>query len=144
MIRQANKYDKTEVIQILKECYWQEQFETKIDLDNEQYYEQLFSSIIAGSGVIFIEQGKGVLVAIINPSVFDPKTLVMNCLAWVVNKKHRNKFVSYKLIKTYIEYAEKLKQEGRIKYYTVNKASITPDINYAKLGFRKTDEVWIR
>jgi len=144
VIRQANKYDKTEVIEIIKECYRQEQFETQISLDNDEYYEKLFASILAGCGVIFIEEGKGVLVAIINPSAFDPKTLVMNCLAWVVKKEHRNKFVSYRLIKAYIDYAEQLKQKGKINYYTVNKTSKTPDIDYLKLGFCKADEIWAK
>ena len=144
MIRQANKYDKTQVIQMMKEFYQQTNFDTEINLDNYEYQEQLFDAVIAGRGVIFIAENIGLLVAIINPSIFDPKTLVMNCLAWAVKPEHRNKSIGQNLINSYIDYAEKLKQQGRIKYYTIGKTPKTPDIDYSKLGFRKTDETWAR
>ena len=144
MIRQANKYDKTEVIETIKTFYREENFETKIDLNNNEYYDQMFSSIIAGRGVIFIEEGKGLLVAMINNSIFDPKTLILNCIAWIVNKEYRNKTTGYKLLKAYITYAEQLKQKGQIKYYTIGKTTKTPNMKYQKLGFRKTDEIWAR
>lgn len=144
MIRQANKYDKTQVIEMMKEFYLQTDFDTKIDLDNNDYQEQLFNQIVVGRGVIFIEENIGLLVAIINASIFDPKTLTMNCLAWAVKPEHRNKSVGHDLIKAYIDYAEQLKDQGRIKYYTIGKTPKTPNINYEKLGFRKTDETWAR
>lgn len=144
MIRQATKYDKNEIVKIIEECYLEEDFDTKVELGNYDYYNAVFSSIVAGMGVIFIEQGKGVIVAVINHSIFDPKTLILNCIAWVVRKQYRNTTVAYRLLKSYIEYAEQLKAEGRIKYYTIGKTSKTPNLDYAKLGFRKTDETWAR
>lgn len=144
MIRQANKYDKTEVIQMMKEFYKELKFETEIGLDNDEYYYQLVDVMLAGRGVIFIAEGKGLLLALINQTIFDPKTLIMNCLAWVVKPEYRNKTVSYRLLKAYIDYAEQLKKDGRIKYYTLGKTTKTPDINYTKLGFRKTEETWAR
>ena len=144
MIRQANKYDKTIVIEMMKEFYDELQFETKIDLDNKEHHEQLFNSIIAGRGIIFLEENKGLIIGVINPTFFCPKTLVMNCLAWAVKQKYRNTPLGYRLLKTYIDYAEKLKQQQRIKYYTINKTPKTPNMDYTKLGFRKTDEVWAK
>lgn len=144
MIRQANKYDKTEVIEMMKEFYKELQFETQIALDDEQHWDQLYASIIHGRGVIFIEQNVGLVMAVITPTIWCTKTLVLNCLAWVVKPQHRNKTIAYRLITKYIEYAEQLKKDGRIKYYTLGKTPKTPNIDYTKLGFRKTDETWVR
>lgn len=144
MIRQANKYDKTEVIEMMKQFYLETEFETKIDLDNYEYQSQMFDAIVAGRGVIFLKEKIGLLVAIIAPSVFCPKTLVMNCLTWAVKPEYRNKTIGHELVTAYVEYAEQLKAQGRIKYYTIGKTPKTPDIDYTKLGFRKTDETWSR
>jgi N-acetylglutamate synthase-like GNAT family acetyltransferase len=144
MIRQATKYDKKQIIEMMKGFYEELQFETEIALDNEQYYDNVLTAIFAGRGIIYIIDNVGLIIGIVNPSFFDPKTLALNCVAWAVKPKYRNKTYAYRLLKAYTEYAEGLVQEGRIKYYTLGKTPKTPDMDYTKLGFRKTDEVWVK
>jgi N-acetylglutamate synthase-like GNAT family acetyltransferase len=144
MIRQANRYDKTQIINLIRDCYLEMQFETKVSLDNEQYWNQLLDQVFAGRGVIFIKDNVGLVFAMFNSTIWCPKTLVLHCLAWVVKPEYRNKTIAYRLLKTYTDYADKLKDEGRIQYYTLNKTTKTPNMNYQKLGFRKADEVWVR
>jgi N-acetylglutamate synthase-like GNAT family acetyltransferase len=144
MIRQATKYDKPQIIEMMKEFYKELKFETEISLDNESYWDDLLNTVIYGRGVIFINDNVGLVFAIINPTLWCPKTLVMNCVAWAIKPQYRNTTKGYRLLKAYVDYAEKLKQEGRIKYYTLGKTPKTPSMDYTKLGFRKTDEVWVR
>lgn len=144
MIRHANKFDKDHVLELLREAYADIKFETKINIENYEYQGRVFDAVVAGRGVIFLEENKGLLGAIIAPTFFDNKTFVMNCMAWIVRPKYRNTRLAYALMKEYIAYGEKLKQEGRIAYYTIGKTPHTPDMDYTKLGFRKTDETWAR
>jgi hypothetical protein len=47
-------------------------------------------------------------------------------------------------LKAYLEYANELKNSGRIKYFTLSKIANSPNLKYEKLGFRKIDENWIQ
>lgn len=114
------------------------------DLDNPEYWDQLLLQIFAGRGVVFLSEGKGLLMGLITPSLWCNKHFVLNELAWWVKPEYRKGIVGYKLLKKYIEYGEKLKQEKRILFYTLSKLSISPSIDYAKLGFTKLDENWIQ
>ena len=144
MIRQATKYDKPQIVKLMKEFYSELNFDTEISLDNEDYWDNLLNTIIYGRGVIFIDDNIGLVIGIINSTLWDPKTLTLNCVAWAVKPEYRNKTYGYSLLKAYIDYAEQLVKEGRIKYYTLGKTPKTPNMNYTKLGFRKTDETWVK
>ena len=81
---------------------------------------------------------------IISPLVWCNKTFALYELAWWVKPKYRNGTTGYKLLKAYIEHAKKLKQENRIKLFTLSKLPNTPNMDYAKLGFKKIDENWMQ
>lgn len=144
MIRQANKYDKTQLIEMLK------QFKAEINYpmfelaNDEQYVNELLDSVFAGRGVIFIKDNVGFIFGLVNQYVWCKKIYVLNCVAWVVKPEFRNTTVGYRLLRQYLDYANKLKEEGRIKFFTLGKTPQTPNMNYAKLGFRKTDEIWVQ
>ena len=68
----------------------------------------------------------------------------MQELAWYVKPEFRNTTVGYRLLKSYIEYGDELKEDGRIKFFSVSKMDTSPDVKYQKFGFRKKDENWIK
>ena len=141
MIRQATKYDKKEICEMMR------LFRLEADLPEYQDVEDiehLLNPIFAGQGVIFIEEGKGLLMAIIAPTIWCNKTLVMYELAWYVKPEHRNTTTGYRLFVSYLNYGKKLKEEGRIKFFTVSKMDTSPDLKYEKFGFRIKDENWIQ
>ena len=141
MIRQATKYDKEEI------CEMMQLFRLEADLPEYQDVENidhLLTPIFAGQGVIFIEEGKGLLMAIIAPTLWSDKNLVMYELAWYVKPEHRNTTTGYRLFVSYLNYGKKLKTEGRIKFFTVSKMDTSPDLKYEKFGFRFKDENWIQ
>lgn len=144
MIRQANKYDKTEIVEMMQAFRIESGIPQFKNLDNPQYWDQMLANIFAGQGIIFLAEGKGLLMGLITPSLWCNKHFVLNELAWWVKPEYRGGTVGYKLLKKYIEYGEKLKQEKRILFYTLSKLSISPSISYEKLGFTKLDENWIQ
>jgi len=78
------------------------------------------------------------------PSIWSPQILVLQELAWYVLPEYRNTTIGYRLVKAYLNYAEQLVRNDRIRYYTLNKMVSSPNLKYEKLGFRKIDEIWIQ
>jgi hypothetical protein len=59
MIRKATKYDKIQIIEMMKLFRAESNIEQFQDIDNEPYWNRLLDNILAGAGVVFIEEGKG-------------------------------------------------------------------------------------
>ena len=143
MIRQASKFDKPDIIEMLRLFKDESPFDDYKSLDNVEYINQMLDELIAGKGVIFIEQGVGMIVGLITPTIWSDKIFCMQELAWFVKPEHRKSTVGYRLLKAYFEYAKELKRQDRIKFYTISKMITSPDFNYAKYGFKKIEECWI-
>jgi GNAT superfamily N-acetyltransferase len=144
MIRQATKYDKTQIIEMMKLFRDESKIEQFQDFNNETYINRLLDNILAGMGVIFIEDGKGFIMALISHTAWCDKTFQMYELAWYVKPEFRGGTVGYRLLKTYVDYGKKLKEQGRIKIFTIGKMVTSPNIKYEKFGFSKLDENWIQ
>lgn len=144
MIRKATKYDKIQIIEMMKLFRAESNIEQFQDIDNEPYWNRLLDSILAGAGVVFIEENKGLIMALINHTAWCDKTYQMYELAWYVKPEFRNTTVGYRLLKTYVDYGKQLKAEGRIKLFSIAKMVTSPDVKYNKFGFAKLDENWIQ
>jgi GNAT superfamily N-acetyltransferase len=144
MIRQATKYDKTEIIEMMQLFRAEADIEQYRHLDNVVYWNKLLDSILAGQGVIFLEEGKGLIMALISHTAWCDRTFQMYELAWYVKPEYRNTTVGYRLLKEYIDYGKQLKKQGRIKLFSIAKMISSPNIKYDKFGFNKLDETWIQ
>lgn len=144
MIRQATKYDRIQLQEMMRMFRDESPIEQYKDIDNPEYFNSLVESIIAGRGVIFIEDNVGFIMGIISPVVWCDKTYAMYELAWYVKPQYRMGMVGVRLLKAYIDYSIKLKEEGRIKLFTITKMVSSPDFNYSKLGFKKIEENWMQ
>jgi GNAT superfamily N-acetyltransferase len=113
-------------------------------LDNVVYWNKLLDSILAGQGIVFLEEGKGLIMALITHTAWCDRTFQMYELAWYVKPEYRNTTVGYRLLKEYIDYGKQLKQQGRIKLFSIAKMASSPNIKYDKFGFNKLDETWIQ
>lgn len=141
MIRQATRYDKEDICEMMRLFRQEADVPEYADVED---IDHLLNPIFAGQGVIFIEEGKGLIMAIIAPTLWTDKSLVMYELAWYVKPEHRNSTIGYKLFHSYLNYAKKLKEEGRIKFFTVSKMDTSPNLKYERFGFRFKDENWIQ
>ena len=144
MIRKATKYDKPQIIEMMKAFREESNIEQYKHLDNLTYWNKLLDTILAGQGVIFIDDGKGLIMALITHTAWCDRTFQMYELAWYVKPEFRNTTVGYRLLKQYIDYGKQLKEQGRIKLFTIAKMVTSPDIKYDKFGFKKLDETWIQ
>ena len=144
MIRQATKFDKTEVTEMMRMFRDEADLPEYLDAEDDSYWNLLLDTMLAGKGVNFLEEGKGLLMAIIHPTIWSNKVNTMQELAWYVKPEFRHTTIGYRLLKAYIEYGDELKEDGRIKFFSVSKMDTSPDIKYQKFGFRKKDENWIK
>jgi GNAT superfamily N-acetyltransferase len=144
MIRKATKYDKTEIIEMMQLFRAEADIEQYKHLDNVVYWNKLLDSILAGQGIIFLEEGKGLIMALIAHTAWCDRTFQMYELAWYVKPDYRNTTVGYRLLKEYIDYGKQLKEQGRIKLFSIAKMVSSPNIKYDKFGFNKLDETWIQ
>lgn len=143
MIRQANKFDKPDIIEMLRLFRDESPFDDYKPLENVEYINGLIDRILAGQGAIFIEPNKGVIIGLIQPTIWSDKIYCMQELAWFVKKEFRQSSTGYRLLKSYIDYAQELKRQDRIKFYTMTKMVTSPNIKYEKFGFSKIEECWI-
>lgn len=144
MIRQATKYDKIQLQEMVRMFRDESPIQQYKDIDNPEYFNSLVDSIIAGRGVIFIEDNVGFIMGLISPVIWCDKTLAMYELAWYVKPQYRMGIVGVRLLKAYLDYAKQLKDEGRIKLFTITKMVSSPDFDYSKLGFKKIEENWMQ
>lgn len=144
MIRKATKYDKPQIIEMMRQFQQESPIEEFKGIVNEPYWNRLLDTILAGAGVIYIEDGKGLIMALISHIAWCDKTYQMYELAYYVKPEHRNGTLGYRLLKTYVDYGKQLKAEGRIKLFSIGKMVSSPDIKYNKFGFNKLDEIWIQ
>ena len=144
MIRQATKYDKKQIIEMMKLFRAESHIEQYRDLDNVDYWNRLLDNILAGQGIIYIEDNVGLIMGLIVPTIWCDKTLSLHELAWYVKPEFRHTTTGYRLLKAYVDYGKQLKQEGRIKMFTITKMVTSPDIKYGRFGFSKLDENWIQ
>jgi N-acetylglutamate synthase-like GNAT family acetyltransferase len=144
VIRQATKYDKIQLQEMIRMFRDESPIEQYKDIDNPEYFNSLIDSIIAGRGVIFIEDNVGFIIGLISPVIWCNKTLAMYELAWYVKPEYRMGMVGIRLLKQYIDYAKQLKEQGRIKLFTVTKMVTSPDFDYSRFGFKKIEENWMQ
>jgi hypothetical protein len=144
MIRKATRQDKKQIIELMKLFRAESNIKQYQGLDNEPYWNRLLDTILAGAGIIFIEDNIGLIMAIITPTIWCDKTLYMQELAWYVKPAQRNTSVGYRLLKKYVDYGNELKAQGRISMFAIAKMLTSPDIKYGKFGFTKLDENWIQ
>ena len=144
MIRQATKYDKTQIIDMLKMFRDEAEIDYVKQLKDETYINRVLDMIFAGAGVVFVDDNKGFIMGLITHTAWCDKTNQMYELAWYVKPEFRNTSIGYRLLKSYIDYGKQLKEQGRIKLFTIAKMVTSPDIKYDKFGFTKMDETWVQ
>lgn len=147
MIRQANKYDTNKIIEMLKHYRDASGLDYLKDAHDELHILGLLTNIMVGMGVVFIaenDEPQGMLIAIKVPNIWYPDAKELNELAYWVEPKYRGSSVGYRLLKSYVDFAEAWKEQGKIKKYTISKMFNSPDLKYDKLGFAKLEEKWIK
>jgi len=146
IIRQANKFDLPDIIEMLKHFREQTPIDIMRDCDDEKYINSLFAMILAGGGICLLAETDrpiGLIMGVIDQNVWDPKLFVLKELVYWVEPEHRNTTAGYRLLSNYNKAAKELVENDRIKMYTMTKMINSPDIDYGRFGYRKTEETWV-
>jgi predicted acetyltransferase len=149
MIRQANKFDFPQIIEMLHQYKKESPIKCLQNSNDEQYVLNLLNNIVAlNSGFILVAEKEtkiiGMIIAGIVPNIWNPIVKQCSEIAYWVNKDARGGTAAYRLIKTYIEECEKLKRQGTIQFFTISKMVNSPDLKYSKCGFEKLEETWVK
>ncbi len=144
MIRDANKFDRKDIVLIWTEFRDSADFPELAYAIKTENVGKVIDHILAGAGRIFYAPQKGFLMSIITPSIWDQDVLVLNELAWFVRKEFRNTSTGYRLFKSYIEYGKELKASGKVCYFTMAKLDVSQNFDYSRYGFRPKDITWVQ
>lgn len=146
MIRTANKFDLPHIIKMLKHFREQTPIDIMRDCNDEQYINKLYHHIILGGGLALVaemDQPIGMIIGIKDQNIWDPQLRILRELVYWVEPEYRNTSAGYRLLKEYNTQAELLREQGKIKLYTMTKMTNSPDIDFTRFGYTKTEEVWV-
>lgn len=146
IIRTANKFDLPYIIKMLKHFREQTPIDLMRDCNDEQYINKLYHHIILGGGLALVaemDQPIGMIIGIKDQNIWDPELKILRELVYWVEPEYRNTTAGYRLLKEYNKHANELKEQGKIKLYTMTKMTNSPDIDFSRFGYTKTEEVWV-
>lgn len=144
MIREANKFDKPAIIEMMKQFRDESGFDPYFYPTDECYFSKLLDNLLSGAGIVLVSEDKGLLMGAILPTIWDSKIYALHELAWYVRPEFRKTSIGYRLFNEYVKYGKALKESKRIQYFTISKLDVSPDFDYSKYGFKKKDENWIQ
>jgi N-acetylglutamate synthase-like GNAT family acetyltransferase len=145
-IRTANKFDLPHICDMLRHFREQTPIELMRNCDNEDYINKLYHHIILGGGIALIAETDkpiGMIIGVKDQNIWDPELKILRELVYWVEPEHRNTTAGYRLLKEYNKQAEKLVEEGKIKLFTMTKMVNSPDLDFSRFGYKKTEEVWV-
>lgn len=145
MIRNITRFDYPRIIEMLKNYRDVSGIECVKKSDNKIYVELLLNHIRAGRGIGLVacknELPVGILLALLNPQVWDPEQLVLQELVYWMEPEARKSRLGYLLLKEYVSRGNRMKKNNQITYFTMTRRSGT-NVNYSRFGFQPIDENW--
>jgi hypothetical protein len=143
-IRLANKYDILQLMEMLR--HYRDSGTIKgLSVDNEETALKILTAIVVGLGVAFVsEKDKkltGMLLAIKSPFMWDANKLIMSEIAYWVEPEHRGSTAGYRLLAKYVEYCDKLKDDGIIVNYTMSQMA-GQTLDYSRFGLKPVETTW--
>jgi len=145
-VRLANKFDLPVVLDMLRNFRNHTPIDMMRECNNEEYINKLFHHVILGGGIALIAEDKdvaGMIIGVKDQNVWDPEVKVLRELVYWVEPQYRGSTAGYKLLLRYNKLAQELVDEQKIKMYTMTKMVNSPDLDFTRFGYKKTEEVWV-
>lgn len=146
-IRDANPFDVPVLLDMLRAYRSHTPLPFLAEADDAEYITRLLTELMAGRGLVLVVDSPdgvvGMLMAQIGASVWSPKHLWMQELAYWVNPEARGSSAGYRLLRAYVEHGQALKDGKRIAAFGISKMVNSPDLNYERFGFTKLEETWV-
>ena len=145
-VRLANKFDLPVVLDMLRNFRNHTPIDMMRECNNEEYINKLFHHVILGGGVALIAEDKdvaGMIIGVKDQNVWDPEIKVLRELVYWVEPEYRGTTAGYKLLLKYNKLAQELVDAQKINMYTMTKMVNSPDLDFTRFGYKKTEEVWV-
>jgi hypothetical protein len=145
-VRLANKFDLPIVLDMLRNFRNHTPIDIMRECNNEEYINKLFHHVILGGGIALIAEDKdvaGMIIGVKDQNVWDPEVKVLRELVYWVEPQYRGSTAGYKLLLRYNKLAQELVDEQKINMYTMTKMVNSPDLDFSRFGYKKTEEVWV-
>jgi len=145
-IRDASPFDIPIILDMLRSYRRLTPLPFLAEADDAEYVTKMLTELMAGKGLVLIADKDGIagmLIAVIAPSMWSPKHMMMTEMAYWVEPDCRGGTMGYRLLAEYKKRGDELKKNGRICNYLISKMSNSPNLQYQKFGFEKLEEFWV-
>ena len=145
-IRNANKFDLPHILDMLRGFRNATPIDMMRECDNEDYINKLYHHVILGGGIALIAENEkpfGMIIGVKDHNIWDPEIKVLRELVYWVEPEYRGTSAGYRLLKEYNKQAQKLVDDKKIKLFTMTKMVNSPDLDFSRFGYTKTEEVWV-
>ena len=147
MIREANKYDMPELLQMMRDYSTQTPVPAlqAAAAHDEAHVANLMMQMMAGRGFVLIDnESRGFIAALITTNVWCPEVYELHELAWWVKPEHRNGTVGGRLWKEFDRLATDLIDDGRIDVAVTAVMANNAWIDYTKRGYSPMQATFFR
>lgn len=146
-IRQANKFDVNNVLELIKEFVDIANLNHHIkDNIDYTYVNQLYHHCILGGGLVLVAEVDnkivGMIAGIKSPNIWYIEDMSLREIMFYIQPEYRKGRVAYKLITEYNKLAQELLDQGKISSYTMTKTEHLDKIDYSRFGYSKVEETW--
>jgi N-acetylglutamate synthase-like GNAT family acetyltransferase len=146
-IRKGTKQDVNTIIRMVQN--FQEQMNMPISLQQQldtTYLNKLYYHIILGGGLALIAEKDdkvvGMMLGVKNSNIWFPDQVSLQEIMIWVEPEYRTGRIGYNLIKEFNRIADEMKNKKEISRYTISVTQDFGKLNYSKLGYSKTEEIW--
>ena len=147
MIREANKHDMPQLLQMMRDYSTQ----TPVPVlqaaaaHDEAHVANLMTQMMAGRGFVLIDnESRGFIAALITTNVWCPEVYELHELAWWVKPEHRNGTVGGRLWKEFDRLATDLIDDGRIDVAVTAVMANNTWSDYTKRGYSPMQATFFR
>lgn len=147
MIREANKHDMPELLQMMRDYSTQTPVPAlqAAAAHDETHVANLMMQMMAGRGFVLIDnESRGFIAALITTNVWCPEVYELHELAWWVKPEHRNGTVGGRLWKEFDRLATDLIDDGRIDVAVTAVMANNTWIDYTKRGYSPMQATFFR
>ena len=147
MIREANKHDMPQLLQMMRDYSTQTPVPAlqAAAVHDEAHVSNLMMQMMAGRGFVLIDnESRGFIAALITTNVWCPEVYELHELAWWVKPEHRNGTVGGRLWKEFDRLATDLIDDGRIDVAVTAVMANNSWIDYTKRGYSPMQATFFR
>jgi hypothetical protein len=145
-VRDATPVDFPAILDMLRRGRETAPYKFLLEANDADHVVRQLTEFISGRGMAIVsesDQLTGFMLAALEPSFWNPKTLLMVEVAYWVEPEFRGGMSAHRLITEYCARGKLMKAEGRIDHFVIGKTTKSPDLSFSKFGFSKLEEFWV-